>query len=75
MMPLHIGSVTLYDVDELAGLLHVHEVTVRKLLRTGKLPGRKLAKKWYVSEQALQEFFRQPEPAGAPEQEAEPAES
>jgi excisionase family DNA binding protein len=69
MMPLHIGSVTLYDVEELSERLHVHEVTVRKLLRTGKLPGRKLAKRWYVSEQALQEFFRQPEPAGEHEEE------
>jgi len=64
MMPLHIGSVTLYDVEELSRLLQVHEVTVRKLLRTGRLPGRKLAKRWYVSEDALKEFFLQPEPAG-----------
>jgi excisionase family DNA binding protein len=66
--------VTLYDVEELSSLLHVHEVTVRKLLRAGKLPGRKLAKRWYVSEDALKEFFLQPEPAGDDEEE-EPAES
>ncbi len=69
MMPLHVGSVTLYDVEELSSLLHVHEVTVRKLLRTGKLPGRKLAKRWYVSEDALKEFFLQPEPSGDDEEE------
>ncbi len=53
--------------------LHVHQMTVRKLLRTGKLLDRKLAKRWYVSEDALKEFFLQPELAG--DEEAESAES
>ena len=75
MMPIQIGNLTLYDVEELAGLLQVHEVTIRRLLRLGKLPGRKFAKKWYVSEEALQAYFREPEPLEDSEQEEEPAES
>ena len=78
MMPIQVGSLTLYDVEELASMLQVHEVTIRKLLRSGKLPGRKFAKKWYVSEQALEEYFRAPEPLGSrleeDEHEAEEAE-
>ncbi len=70
MMPIQIGSLTLYDVEELATKLQVHEVTIRRLLRLGKLPGRKFAKKWYVSEEALEAFFRTPEDS----EEVEPAE-
>lgn len=73
MMPRHIGSLTLYDVEELAGLLQVHEVTIRKLLKAGKLPGRKLAKRWYVSEDALKAYFQEPEPLdGLEDDEEEP---
>ncbi len=73
-MPIQIGDLRLFDVEELASMLHVHEVTIRKLLRSGKLPGRKFAKKWYVSEEALQAYFREPEPLDDSEQEEEPAE-
>ena len=73
-MPIQIGDLRLFDVEELAGLLQVHEVTIRRLLRLGKLPGRKFAKKWYVSEEALQAYFREPEPLEEQEQEEEPAE-
>lgn len=70
-MPIQIGSLTLYDVEELASKLQVHEVTIRRLLRLGKLPGRKLAKKWYVSEEALEAYFRAPEPLEELEEEEE----
>ncbi len=73
-MPIQIGDLRLFDVEELASLLQVHEVTIRRLLRLGKLPGRKFAKKWYVSEEALQAYFREPEPHTDSEQEEEPAE-
>jgi hypothetical protein len=32
--------------------------TIRKLLREGSLKARKLAKKWYVSEDAFKEYYR-----------------
>ena len=49
----------LYDVEDLSEMLKLQDRTVRKLLRDGKLPGRKLARKWYVSEDALKEYFSQ----------------
>ena len=62
-MPIKVSeSLVLYDVAELAKLLDVQEVTVRKLFRAGKIRGRKLARKWYVTEDLLQEYFSQPEP-------------
>ncbi len=52
----------LYDVEELSKTLDIQERTIRQLLREGKLKGRKLARKWYVTEDSLQEYFSQPEP-------------
>ncbi len=57
-----MGDLKLYPVEELATLLNIQESTVRKILREGRIPGRKLAKRWYVSEDSLQAYFRQPEP-------------
>jgi len=61
-MPIQMGDLKLYAVEELAQLLGIQETTVRKILREGKISGRKLAKRWYVSEDSLQAYFRQPEP-------------
>lgn len=62
-MPVKIGnSLELYDVEELARLLNVQEKTIRSYLREGRLKGRKMARKWYVTEASLQEYFSQPEP-------------
>ena len=58
-MPIEVGDLKLYDVEELADLLHIQERTVRKLLREGTLKARKLARKWYVSEETLKEYFSQ----------------
>lgn len=61
-MPKKIGQLTLYGVDELSELLDIQETTIRKYLRDGKLKGKKLARRWYVSEESLQDYFRQSEP-------------
>jgi len=57
-----MGDLKLYPVEELAELLSIQEATVRKILREGRIPGRKLAKRWYVSEDSLQAYFSQAEP-------------
>ena len=69
MATVKIGDMTLYDVEALEELLGIQARTIRKYLREGKLKGRKMAKKWYVTEDALQEYFEQ----GEPELEQEPA--
>ena len=62
-MTKQIGDLKLYDVEELASLLDVQEKTIRAYLRDGKLKGRKIARKWYIPEESIQEYFSQPEPA------------
>jgi len=47
----------LYDVPALAKILCIAEKTVRKLLREGKLKGKKLAKKWYVTGTTIKAYF------------------
>ena len=60
-MSIQVGDMKLYDVDELAEILGVGLPTIRKYLREGRLKGTKPAKRWYVSEEALKDYF-QPEP-------------
>jgi len=60
-MSIKLGDMTLYDVEELSEMLGVGIPTIRKYLREGKLKGTKPAKRWYVSEEALKDYF-QPEP-------------
>lgn len=61
-MPVKIGEdLVLYDVEELASLFGVQEKTVRQLFRDGKLKGRKLARRWYTTEEELRDYFSRPE--------------
>jgi excisionase family DNA binding protein len=66
-MSIQVGDMKLYDVDELAEILGVGLPTIRKYLREGRLKGTKPAKRWYVSEEALKEYF-QPEPESQEEE-------
>lgn len=59
-MPKQIGSLTLYSVDDLHEHLGLSKMTIRAYLREGKIRGRKLGVQWYVSEEALHEYFNNP---------------
>ena len=69
-MPKQIGSLKLYTVEELSELLEVQEKTLREYLRDGKLQGRKMAGRWYVTEDQIREYFEEPE---EPEQVSPPS--
>jgi excisionase family DNA binding protein len=60
-MPITIADIKLYNVEELAELLHLTERTIRDLLRTGELRGKKFAGRWYVSEEWLRDTFGTPD--------------
>ena len=51
------GDLELYDVKELVGIIGIKVHTVRRMLKAGKIRGRKLAKRWYVTSEALKEYF------------------
>lgn len=70
-MSIQVGDMKLYAVEEVAEMLNVGEPTIRRYLREGRLKGKKLAKRWYVSEEAIKDYFQpeevselQPEEAG-----------
>lgn len=56
-MPIEIGSIKLFSVEELASKLHVSQNTIRIYLREEKLKGKKFGVKWYVPEENLKEYF------------------
>ena len=61
-MSIQVGDMKLYDVEELAEMLNVGTPTIRRYLREGKLRGKKMAKRWHVSEDSIKEYFL-PEPS------------
>lgn len=60
-MPKKIGQLELYDIPELAELMGIQRKTIRAMLATGKLKGRKMARRWYVTEDSLREYFKMSE--------------
>jgi len=60
-MPIIVGDLKLFAVKELSETLGIQELTIRTLLRNGKLKGRKIARRWMVTEDSLREYFNQSE--------------
>ena len=56
-MPKKIGSLTLYSIDDLHERLGISKMTLRAYLREGRLRGRKLGVQWFVTEEAIREYF------------------
>lgn len=56
-MSKQIGNLTLYSVDDLHEQLGLSKMTIRAYLRDGRIRARKLGVKWYVTEEALREYF------------------
>ncbi|MGA1464353.1 MAG: helix-turn-helix domain-containing protein [Balneolaceae bacterium] len=61
-MPKIIGSLTLFSIDDLHESLGLSKMTLRAYLRDGKLKGRKLGVQWFVTEDALREYFEESSP-------------
>ncbi len=71
MMPKKIGSLTLYSIDDLHEMLGISKLTLRAYLREGKIRARKLGVSWYVTEDAIREYFETPQvPIPAPVKES-----
>lgn len=71
-MSIKLGELTLFTVEELSEALEVQERTIRDYLRRGRIKGRKMANKWYVTEEALREYFDSYEELNEQEAEYEP---
>lgn len=58
-MPKQVGNLTLYSVNDLHEQLGLSKMTIRAYLREGKIRARKLGVKWYITEEALREYFNE----------------
>lgn len=56
-MSIKLGDLELFTVEELSEKLGIQERTIRGYLKSGKIKGRKMARRWYVSEESLRDFF------------------
>ncbi len=57
-MPIKIGNSNLYSVYEIAHKLNVTPASVRNYIRQGHLKGKKLLKRWLITEEDLEEFMK-----------------
>ena len=60
-MPRKIGSLMLYSIDDLHERLGISKMTLRAYLREGRIRGRKLGVQWFVTEEAIRDYFNPPE--------------
>ncbi|MFQ6675565.1 MAG: helix-turn-helix domain-containing protein [Fidelibacterota bacterium] len=52
-----IVDVKFYYVEEVARELGLNEKTVRRYLKSGRLEGLKLGRRWLISERAFRDFL------------------
>ena len=61
------ASRQLFTVDEVAGRLNLHVKTVRRFIREGRLPAKRIGKEYRITRSALDEFAgTSAEPGNAP---------
>ena len=56
-MPKEIEGIVIYNLEELRDILEVSVITLGKYIRSGKLKGRKIGRRWYVSRDNLKRFL------------------
>lgn len=56
-MSLTIDPQKIYTVEELETLLGIHKLTIQRILREKKIRAKKVARRWFVTGEALQEYF------------------
>jgi len=57
-MPVRMLSEKFYLVEDLIDILPLSKQTIQVYIRTGKLPGRRIGKFYYVSQTSLKNFLR-----------------
>jgi excisionase family DNA binding protein len=52
-----IDGTKLYEVEDLVAMLKVSRTTVQGYLRSGRIKGIKIGKRWHVTEKNLKDFL------------------
>lgn len=63
---IQIGTKAIFDVAEVSTKFGLTAKTLRKYINEGKLAGRKMGQRWYISEEGISDFFRKPQPKPLP---------
>ncbi len=61
--PTAIAAREFWLVADLARETGLGETTIERMLRSGKLPGRKIGDRWVIHRDALARWFQEPEPS------------
>lgn len=56
-MTKEVAGMTLYTVRELADILGVTTITIRRYIADGSLKARKIGRAYHISDEALREFM------------------
>jgi excisionase family DNA binding protein len=56
-MPRQIGDLVFYTIDEISEKTGITQLTLRKYAKEGRLRAKKQAGRYFITEQAIQEFF------------------
>lgn len=56
-MSKEVAGMTLYTVRELADILGVTTITIRRYIADGSLKARKIGRAYHISDEALREFM------------------
>jgi excisionase family DNA binding protein len=61
-MPIKVEEKTLYSVEDLAKLLPITPLTIRRYFKKGRIKGHKIGKNWYVTKENFEVFLEGREP-------------
>jgi len=57
---IKLGNLIIFDLKEVAEKFNLTPTTIRRYIKEGRICGQKMGNKWYVSEEAMADFFKQP---------------
>ena len=57
---IKIASLQIFNIEEIAIQFKLTPATVRRYIKLGRLKGQKMGTKWYVSNEAISDFFMSP---------------
>ena len=60
-MPKHIGNLVLYDLEELSHELDITVFSLREYIKKGRLRAQKMGKKYFVTQDSINEYFNSSE--------------
>ena len=56
-MPIKVEEKKLYSVEDLAKILPITPLTIRKYFKKGKIKGHKIGRNWYITKENLEAFL------------------